>query len=119
MVKNLIDFFIAVGFLLPQFLSLAVGLLQLLQSDPYTTNTGFIRLLIGELGLKSTPEMLEQLQNVNSADEDLVLGQKAWKHGIEIWNWRVYQWGLQTIKDSSICSSKVGFFFIISLRKTR
>ena len=59
MVKNLIDLLIAVGFLLPQFLRLAVGLLQLLQSEPHTTNTGFIRLLIGELGLKVIPETLE------------------------------------------------------------
>ena len=49
MVKNLINFFIAVGLLLSQFLSLAVGVLQLLQSEPHTTNIGFIKLLIGEL----------------------------------------------------------------------
>ena len=30
MVKNLIDFLIAIGLLLPQFLGLVVGLLQLL-----------------------------------------------------------------------------------------
>ena len=59
MVKNLIDFFIAIGFLLPQFLGLAVGLLQLLQPKLYTINTGFIRLLIGKLGLEDAPEMPE------------------------------------------------------------
>ena len=59
MVKNLIDFFITVGLLLPQFLSLEVGLLQLLQPEPHTTNTGFVRLLIGKLGLEGTPEMPE------------------------------------------------------------
>ena len=56
MVKNLIDFFITVGLLLPQFLGLAVGLLQLLQSEPNITNTGFVRSLIGELGLEGPPK---------------------------------------------------------------
>ena len=59
MVKNLIDFFIAVGLLSPQFLGLAVGLLELLQFKLYTTNTGFIKLLIGELGLEDTPKTSE------------------------------------------------------------
>ena len=77
MVKNLLDFFIAVGLLLPQFLGLAVGLLQLLQSEPYTTNTGFIRLLIGKLGLEGTSKTPELWQSVGSVDKDLVLGQKA------------------------------------------
>ena len=60
MMKNLIDFFITVGLLLPQFLGLAVGLLQLLQPEPYTTNTGFVRSLISEFGSKGpleTPEL--------------------------------------------------------------
>ena len=57
--KNLIDFFIAVSLLVPQFLGLAVGLLQLLQPETYTTITGFIRLLINELGLKNIPETPE------------------------------------------------------------
>ena len=60
MVKNLIDFFIAVGLLLPQFLGLAVGLLQFLQPKSHTTKTGFIRLLIGKLGsevISKTPEL--------------------------------------------------------------
>ena len=57
MVKNLIDYFIAVGFLLPQFLDLAIGLLQLLQPKPHIINNGFIRLLIAELGLEDTPKM--------------------------------------------------------------
>ena len=39
MIKNIIDFFIALRFLLPQFLGLAVGLLQLLQYELYITNT--------------------------------------------------------------------------------
>ena len=59
MVKNLIDFFITVGRLLPQFLGLAIGLLQLLQPEPYTTNIGFVRSLIGELSLEGTPKMPE------------------------------------------------------------
>ena len=54
MVKNLIDFFIAVDFLLPQFLGFIVGLLQLLQLEPHTINIGFVRSFIGKLGLKST-----------------------------------------------------------------
>ena len=68
MLKNLIDFFVAVSFLLPQFLGPAVGLLQLLQSEPHTTNTGFIRLLIDELSLKVIPKMPELWHNVSSAD---------------------------------------------------
>ena len=81
--KNLINFFITGGFLLPQFLSLAVALLQLLQPEPHTINTGFIRLLIDELGLEGTPETPELWQSVGFADEDLVLGQKARKRGVE------------------------------------
>ena len=84
MVKNLIDFFIAVGLFLPQFLGLAVGHLQFLQLAPHTTNTGFIRLIIGELGLESTSEMPELWQSVSSADEDLVLKQEAPKRVVEI-----------------------------------
>ena len=76
MVKNLINFFINDGLLLPQLLGLAVGLLQLLQPEPHTTNTGFIRLLISELGSKGTPEMPELWQSVGSADKDLVLGKR-------------------------------------------
>ena len=68
MVKNIIDFFIAVGLLLPQFLGLAVGLLQLLQPEPHTTNTGFIRSFIGELGLEIIPKMPELWQSKGSAD---------------------------------------------------
>ena len=74
MVKNLIDFFIIVGFLLPQFLGLEVGLLQLLQPEPHTTNTGFVRTLIGELGSEGTPKTPEVWQSVGSVDENLVLG---------------------------------------------
>ena len=77
MVKNLIDFFITVSLLLPQFLGLEVGLLQLLQPEPHTTNTGFVRSLIGVLGLKSTSETPELWQSVGFADEDLMLGQET------------------------------------------
>ena len=59
MVKNLIDFFIVVGLLLYQFLGLAVGLLQLFQFKPHTTNTGFIKSLIGKLGAEGTAKTLE------------------------------------------------------------
>ena len=59
MVKNLIDFFITVGFLLSQFLGFPVSLLQLLQSEPHTTNTGFIRSFISKLSLKWAPKTLE------------------------------------------------------------
>ena len=68
MVRNIIDFFIAVGLMLPQFLCLAVGLLQVLQPEPHTTNTGLIRSLIGELGLEVISETPELWQNVGSAD---------------------------------------------------
>ena len=83
MVKNLIDFFIAIGFLLPQFLELAIGLLQFLQSEPHTINTGFIRSLIGEPALQGTLDRPELWQSVGSTHEDLVLGQEAQKHGVE------------------------------------
>ena len=119
MLKNFIDFFITVGFLLPQFLGLAVGFLQLLQPKPYTTNTSFVRLFINKLGLKGTPETPELWQSVGSADKHLVLRREAQKRGVEIWNWRICQWGLQTMKDSSVLSLKIGFFFIILLKKTR
>ena len=66
--KNVIDFFIAVGFLLPQFLGLAVKLLQLLQLEPHTTNIGFIRLLISKLGSEGTLETPELWRTVGSAD---------------------------------------------------
>ena len=83
MVKNLIDFFIVVDLLLPQFLAFAVGLLQL---EPHTANTGLIKLLIGKLGLESTPETLGLWQSVGFADENLVVGREAQKHGVEILN---------------------------------
>ena len=75
--KNVINFFIAVGLLLPQFLSLAVGFLQLLQPKLYITNTGFIRLLIGELGSEVIPKTPELWQSIGSADEDLMLRRKS------------------------------------------
>ena len=59
MVKNHINFFITISLLLFQFLGFVVGLLQFLQPELYTTNTGFIRLLISELGLKDIPKRLE------------------------------------------------------------
>ena len=83
MVKNLIDFFITVALLLPHFLGHEFGFPQLLQPEPHTTNTGFVRLLIGELGLEGTPETPELWQSVGSADENLVLGQQAQKRGVE------------------------------------
>ena len=52
MVKNLINFFIAVGFLLLQSFGFAVGFLQLLQPKPYTINTDFIKPLISKLNLE-------------------------------------------------------------------
>ena len=58
--KNLINFFIAVGILLPQFLILAISLLQFLQFEPYIINIGFIRFFISKLGLEDileTPEL--------------------------------------------------------------
>ena len=81
--KNLIDFFITVRFLLPQFLGFAVDLLQLLQLEPHTSNTDFIRLLIGKLGSKGTLETPELWQSVGSADKDLVLRWEAQKRGVE------------------------------------
>ena len=68
MVKNLINFFIAVGFLLPQFLGLTIGLLQLLQPESYITNTGFIKSFIGKIGLKGSPKTRELWQNIGSTD---------------------------------------------------
>ena len=83
MVKNLINFFIAVDLLLPQFLGLALGLLQLLEPKSHATNIGFIRLLIGKLGLEGTSKVLELWQNMGSADKDLVLGHKAQKRDVD------------------------------------
>ena len=68
MVKNLIDFYIAVGLLLPQFWGLVVGLLQLLQPKPHTTNIGFIKLLIGKLCSERTSKTPELGQSIGSAD---------------------------------------------------
>ena len=89
MVKNINNFFIAIGFLLPQFLGLAIELLQLLQLEPHTTNTSFITSLIGELDLKSTQKMPELKQNVGSADYDLMLKREAWNRNVEPWNWNI------------------------------
>ena len=72
--KNVINFFVAVGFLLSQFLGLVVCLLQLLQPEPYTTNTSFIRLLIGKFGSEGTLKTPELWQSVGFANENLVLG---------------------------------------------
>ena len=67
-VKNVINFFVAIGLLLSQFLGLAVGLLQLLQPEPHTTNTSFLSLLIGELGLEGTPKTPKLWENIGFAD---------------------------------------------------
>ena len=83
MVKNIINFFIAIGLLLPQFLGLAVSVLQLLQPEPYTTNTGFIRLLIGELGSEVIPKTPKLWQSVGSADYNLMLRREARKQDIK------------------------------------
>ena len=89
MMKNLINFFIAVGFLLPELLGLVVGLLQLLQPKPHTINIGFIRSLIDKLGLEDTPEMPKLWQSVGSEDKNLVLRREAQKRSVETWNWCV------------------------------
>ena len=68
MVKNLINFFIAIGFLLPQFLGFAVGFLQILQSEPYITNTGFISSFIDEPGLENVWKTSELWQSIGSVD---------------------------------------------------
>ena len=67
-VKNLINFLIAIGFLLRQSLGLAVSLLQLLQFKLHITNTSFRRCLIGELSLEGILKMLKMWQSVVSAD---------------------------------------------------
>ena len=108
-----------IGFLLPQFLGLEVTLLQLLQLELYTTNIDIVKFLIGELGLEGIWEMPELWQSVGSADKDLVLGREAQKRDVKTRNWRVCQWRLQMIKDLSVLSSKIGFSFIILLKKTR
>ena len=59
MVKNLINFLIAIAFLLFQFLCLAVVFLQLVQPELYTTNISFIKSFIGKLGLEGILKMLE------------------------------------------------------------
>ena len=68
MMKNLINFFIAIGFLLLQFLSFTIGLLQLLQLEPYTTNTGFRRSFISKHGSKGILKMPKLWQSIGSAD---------------------------------------------------
>ena len=68
MLKNIINFFIAVGLLLSQSLGLTISFLQLLQPEPYITNTGFIRSFIGKLNLKGILKTPELRQKVSSAD---------------------------------------------------
>ena len=46
MMKNLINFFIPIKVLLPQFLGFIIGILQLLQLKSHTINTDFIKSLI-------------------------------------------------------------------------
>ena len=73
MIKNLIDFFIAISFLLPQSLSFAVGLLEFLQRKPHIINIGFIKSVISKLDLKRISEILKLWQSIGSLDWDLVL----------------------------------------------
>ena len=87
MVKNLIDFFITIGLLLPQFFGFIVDLLQFFQPKLNIINTGFIRSLIGKLGWEDSPETLKLWQSISSTDWDLVLRQKAWNRNVESWNW--------------------------------
>ena len=54
-----------------------------MQPEPHITNTNFIKFLIGKLDLKGTPETPKLWHSVGSADEELVLGQKAQKCGVE------------------------------------
>ena len=68
MVKNLIDFVITVGLLLPQFLRFAVSLLQFLQPKPHTTNTGFINSFISKLDLEGSLEIPKLWQSIGFAD---------------------------------------------------
>ena len=68
MVKNLINLFMAVSFLLFLSLSLAVRFLQLLQLSPHTVNIGLIMSFIGKLGLKAISKMSELCQSVGSKD---------------------------------------------------
>ena len=77
MVKNFINFIIAVGFLLRQSLDLVVGLLHLLQSELHVTNISFIKSFIRELNSEDISETLELWQSVSSTNEDLILEQKA------------------------------------------
>ena len=57
MVKNFISFFIAIDVLLFQFLDFVVDLLQLLQPESHTINTGFIKSFIIKLSLDGTLKM--------------------------------------------------------------
>ena len=66
--KNLIDFFIAVKLLLPQPLTFTISLLEFLQPEPHIINIGFIRFLIGEIGLEGIPETPTLWQSIDSAD---------------------------------------------------
>ena len=66
-----------VGLLLPQFLGLIIGLLQLSQLKPHITNASFMMFLIGKVGLESIPEMSNLWQSIGFADLDLMLRQKA------------------------------------------
>ena len=68
MMKNLNNLFLAVGFLLPQFLDLDINLLQLLSPEPHIINLGFIRSLIGKLNLGNSPKTPELWQSIDSVD---------------------------------------------------
>ena len=114
MVKNLIYFLIAISFLLFWFLGLAVGLLQLLQSKLYTTNIGFIRSLIGELGLESISEMSERFRR---------LGLDAKARGLKMWRWdlKLKLLSVKTVNNEKFeyFQFKVFFFILISLKTIR
>ena len=53
MLKNPINFFIAVGFLFPQSFGLAVGFLQLLKPKSHINHTDLIKFFISKLGLQN------------------------------------------------------------------
>ena len=71
-IKHPIDVFVAFLALLPQFLSLGIGLLQLLQSGLHTTNTRRRKFFIDELNSEQVSKPAELSEIVSSADEDLI-----------------------------------------------
>ena len=73
MVNNLINFLIAISFLLPELFVLAFDLSQLLQLDPHIINTNFIMFLIAGVDSKDILEIPELWHSIGSADKDLLL----------------------------------------------